>query len=220
MSDSIIQRALRTMLHHPGHGPALLAYLDSPPTEHLDDEAMAALLEGETTPAQLAHLLSCAVCAELGEELFSLEKIVPFAEVQARATLEPERRVLFASLEHRDESGWVVVGGAGSSRVRAALGTRALGQDAGLAFRDRADDPRLEVGVVPVRPGRWHLMVRWLDDVLDGLRARLLVDGRVRAESRFTDGSALFDDVAARSLRIDVLRERNVLGSAWLRVAP
>lgn len=213
---SIVDRVLAHTLADADRACALIAGLGREPGACLDDDGLAALVEFEATPAEIAHVLSCPRCARAVDDIEDVLRVEP---IPSRTERPPLAEVALAAALRTDGDSIEVLRCTGTTRVQGALATRSGRGLAGVSLRDRAEQPRLELALLAShRPGRWTLMVRWLAGAVDGLVVRASRDGRLLAEDRLVGDTAVLDDLRRGDLRVDVHVDRVPLATAWLEV--
>jgi len=217
----LLDTLLDPLLADPDQLAALAVAANRDEGTHLDDDAMAAILDGAGAADELVHAVRCNACRERLTDVASVLAVHDLAPAPAAA---PDWLgtgvVLFASITASSD-GDAVVETSGAARVHGALAVRASRGLAGLSLRDRRDHPSLEVSVLPAgRSTAFTLLVRWLADNGQRLAARVSSGGRTRAHMQMTGGSAMFTGLRRESVRIDVVDGDQRLATAWIGVTP
>lgn len=216
-----IDTAIDALLCDPD-GLATLAVAASRPSPvHLDDDGLAAILDGEGAATDLMHAIGCAECRA---RLDALHRILSIRDIGPTTDEHPlwlGTRVVLVATVSTTAAGDAVVETSGAARVHGALAVRANRGLAGLSLRDCRDDPSLEVSIVPGgRPATFNLLVRWLAASGRQVAARVSSGGRIRAHMALTGGSAFFAGLRRESVRIDVVDGDRRLATAWIGVTP
>ncbi len=190
-------------------------------TTHLDEEHIAAGLDGVLAPRAIAHLLGCDSCAAQFSLHLDVNAVIPFGARRAAPSLltAARPRVLFASVRTLPSGALEVRQASGITRVQPALTVRADRALEALSFRDHETDPRIELAIVTEpNPDRFSILVRWLGAPTTKLVARAVARGRTLAEIDIEQGSALLSNLRKSELRVDIRRMGDVLAIGWLHV--
>lgn len=190
---------------------------------HLDDEDVAAILDGAPRPSAIVHAALCSACAQRVEAVAALVDVhaLPGRAAAPLALAPPP--TLFARLALTPDGAIGVIDSSGPRRAQPAVSVRrssaSLPKDLhAVGLRD-AHSPTWELRVAPSGTRtRVRVSAEWLD--ADGAAApaflRVLANGRVIAEAPFHGGLASVDGLRAADWRIEALRDEAPLAVAWL----
>ena len=185
-------------------------------TAHIDDEELAAALDGTIDPRALGHALSCADCAESLNRVGHLVGLEPFPSGPL-SRVEIPNALLVASIRACDGA-LEILECSGATRVQAALAVRRGRALSAVSLRDRSENAAFEIGLVPeAESARLSLIVRWFESSV-ALCARAYRAGKLLAETEFEEGSALLANLRTCDLRVDVVRGETVLAVARLQI--
>jgi hypothetical protein len=210
----MINSVLTRWIAAPERARALSVALQNPPSQHLDDEAAAALLEDAASAAELAHVTRCPECARRLDTLAALHLERP---PESRARLADPVPLLVASVHLAGGRPPDVSATSGSVRVVPSLLTRAGDASPALALRDTSDKPNFEIGLV-CPPGnlRFNLHVNWLQGGNPPQELQVARDGRVLSRSPFLDRNASAEGLRPGAIQVTIHRTGSVIARAWL----
>lgn len=202
----------------PDRAAALSGWLATPPSAHLDDEDVAAILEGTPRLEALAHALGCSHCEARVRQVQPLLRLATLPDPTATPIAPVLRaRPLFATVG-RTGRGLTLRSHSGVRRSAAVAAVRhSAGLDA-IALRDHARRAVWELQLTPEGDrGRVRAHAEWLAGG-PGPRWLRAVDGeRVVAEAPFRDAAASLPDLRLRDLRIEAVATEP-LAVAWIAV--
>ena len=210
----MIDALLAQWLADPARARALAAMLNAPATQHLDDEATAATLEGTAPASVLAHLVRCPACARRVDFIAALQLDQPPTHDTRIAHVVP---LLVASVQLADGQPPDVSSTSGFVRVMPSLTTRAGDASPSLTLRDASERPSFEVGLVcPPANLRFDLHVNWLQGGAPPHELLVTRAGRVLSRSPFRAQHASVDGLRAGPVHLTLQRSGTIVARAWL----
>lgn len=224
MPNRTLSAVVRALASDPDAAAAAMALLGRaagvPTGSHLDEEALAAVLEGPLEAAAAAHLLECPACASRLEALAPMLAIGVLPGLAQGAPWLPEpRAAIFATVRLRRDGGVDVLEATGPTRIGAPIELRsgAPTTPALVGLRDAAEHPAFELGIVrEAVDDRVTLVVSWLARGVEPLLVRVRAGGRTIAEVGLVDRCAHVPAIRADTLRLEVRDAERALGVAWL----
>lgn len=210
----MIDALLAQWLADPARARALAATLNAPPTQHLDDEATAATLEGTAPATVLAHLVRCPSCARRVDMLAALQLDRP-ATLDTRIAFAVP--LLVAAVHLAEGQPPDIAATSGLVRIVPSLVTRAGNAAPSLTLRDTSEHPSFEVALV-CPPGhlRFDLHVNWLQGGAPPHELLVTRAGRVLSRSPFHAQHASVDGLRTGPVHLTLQRSGTIVARAWL----
>ncbi|MFT4706123.1 MAG: hypothetical protein ACI81R_003842 [Bradymonadia bacterium] len=225
MNDRTISTRLDALLFatllDPERSATLCSLLagDTLATAHLDDEALAGLLEATPSERTLAHAVTCHECQRSMLAVEEAISVVPLPQEAAPTRLAAAQpRALFARVCMRRGSP-TLLGGSGHHRVAPSLSTRNQAtSNAGLTMRDQAESPLWQLTLSTVDAGaRWSVDTQWLGH--DPPRTiRVLQSQRLVAEVPILDARATLPRLRPIDTRIEFVNDGEPVAVTWIAV--
>lgn len=210
----MIDTLLARWLADPERAQALAAALQLGSSRHLDDEAIAALLEGTAPASDLAHVTRCPDCARLLDTMAALHLDRPS---MAATRIVDSIPLLVASVRLAGGLPPDVSATSGAVRVIPSLVTRAGDASPSLALRDASERPNFEIGLVcPPENLRFDLHVNWLQGGVPPEELQVARAGRVLSRSPFHDRNASVEGFRPGAITVTLHGMGRVVARAWL----
>ncbi len=216
--NSPLDPCLFAALRCPDTAVALAGLLAKPPTAHLDDEDIAAVLERTPRLEALAHALSCEECEARIRQVEPLLQLATFPDPAPRPVTPLLRaRPLFATVA-RARHGLALRAHSGVRLNQPAVAVRHGTSLDAIALRDHAADAMWELQLTPEgRHGRVRAHARWLRKPPGPRWFRAVEGSRTLGEAPFRNGVATLPDLRLRDLRLEAVDE-TPLAVAWIAV--
>jgi len=215
--NGLLHRALAAALHDKARREALSDALQHRSIPHLDDEDIAAFVDHAPRAAAIAHALHCRTCEARLEALapvLEAHVLPPPIELPAWLHAAP----MFATAQLRGET-LHLLEHTGVHRYRSAETVRSGNTIDAIGLRDRADQPRWELQLMPEATGqRVRILAQWLDTATQPRSLRASVEGRILAEVPFRRRHAALSGLRIQDLRLDALAD-HPLAIAWLSLS-
>ena len=214
--NDLATRLCREALSNPENAEALLAGFGAHDA-HLDDQWIAAAIDGNVDPRALGHALRCDQCAARLGAIEHLIDLHPFPSGPHREIVAPST-MLLASIRATSTGELEILECSGATRIQPALAVRSDRSLTSVSLRDSAEDALLEIGLIPEpETERLSLIVRWLRESTN-LCTRAYRAGRLIAETDFEEGSALLANLRTCDIRVDIARGDTILAVARLNI--